>query len=136
MNTAAKWFRIVVWIGILANWGFALGVYTMPRALLEFLKLGEVNTTIWLFNYSVLLTLLSCFYIPAAADPTRYIVNAWLLVACRLIPATTFFVGSAIGFMPRGFITLGVGDSTFGIIEAILLIRLLSWEREHRPPGQ
>jgi hypothetical protein len=29
-----------------------------------------------------------------------------------------------MGFMPRGFLGLGIGDATFGIIELILLIKI------------
>lgn len=124
-NPAAKWFKIVVLLGILGNCTFALFAFINPRGVLETLSLGDVNTTIWLFNYSVLLVLLSTFYIPAACDPFRYRFNAWLLVFCRLIPASTFFVGTAIGFMPKGFLVLGLGDATFGIIEGFLLIKTL-----------
>ena len=61
---------------------------------------------------------------PAAHDPFRYEANAWLLIVGRLVPASTFFIGVWLGFLPEGFIRLGIGDSTFGILELILLIRL------------
>ena len=67
---------------------------------------------------------LSCFYIPAAKDPVRYRTNAWLLIVARLIPASTFFIGAAVGFMPRGFVKLGIGDATIGIA-ALILLRML-----------
>ncbi len=79
----------------------------------------------WIYNYSILLTILSCFYIPAAHNPFRYRANAWLLIIGRLVPASTFFIGVATGYMPAGFARLGIGDATFGIIELILLVRLL-----------
>lgn len=121
MNTYAVWFKRVVWLGILLNFSFALSVFFIADQLLAFLQLGSVESTVWLFDYSVLLVLLSCFYIPAANDPSRYWVNSWLLVAARLIPATTFFIGVLISYMPTGFLTLGIGDSTIGIVEVILL---------------
>lgn len=125
MNQYLIWFKRIVWFGIVANFAFAFFAIFMPTRLLTALNLGSVESTIWLFNYSVLLTLLSCFYIPAAHNPYRYIVNSWLLVAARLIPATTFFVGVLIGYMPKGFLTLGIGDFTIGCIEAILLMLAL-----------
>ena len=129
MNPYRKWFKIVVWIGVLGNWMFAfLAMFLDPDRLLASLRLGGVDSTIWLFNYSVLLTLLSCFYIPAANDPLRYRTNAWLLVCCRLIPASTFFIGVALGFMPKGFLMLGLGDGTIGVIELLLLTRILRFE--------
>ena len=121
MNTYAVWFKRVVWLGILLNFSFALSAFFIADQLLAFLQLGSVESTVWLFNYSVLLVLLSCFYIPAASDPSRYWVNSWLLVAARLIPATTFFIGVFIDYMPTGFLTLGIGDFSIGIVEGILL---------------
>jgi undecaprenyl pyrophosphate phosphatase UppP len=125
MNKYAIWFRWVVWFGVIGNWAFSIAVFVDANNVLAFLQLGSVESTIWLFNYSVLLALLSCFYIPAAHNPFRYRVNCWLLVACRLIPATTFFVGVALSYMPREFLRLGFGDGTVGMIELVLLILLL-----------
>jgi hypothetical protein len=121
MNIYAVWFKRVVWLGILANFTYAVFAFVVPEQLLTFFQLGSLDSTIWLFNYSVLLVLLSCFYIPAANDPFHYLVNSWLLVAARLIPATTFFIGVSTAFMPKGFLTLGIGDFSIGIIEGILL---------------
>ncbi len=121
MNTYAVWFKRVVWFGILANFTYAILAFVIPNQLVVWLQLGSLDSTVWLFNYSVLLVLLSCFYIPAADAPEGYIVNSWLLVAARIIPATTFFVGVLTAFMPKGFITLGLGDLSIGIIEGILL---------------
>ena len=125
MNHYAIWFKRVVWFGILANVTFALMAITNADTLLTALNLGAVESTVWLTNYSVLLTLLSCFYIPAAHHPQRYIVNAWLLVVARLIPATTFFIGTFLAYMPKGFVTLGIGDFTIGCIEGVLLFLAL-----------
>ncbi len=131
-----KWFGIVVWFGILANWGFAFWVlFVDPQRLLATLKLGEVNSTVWLYNYSVLLIVLSCFYIPAARDPFRYRANAWLLIVGRLLPALTFFVGVFLQFMPKGFLRLGIADGTIGIVELILLIRTFRAAKGADLPG-
>lgn len=125
MNKYTVWFKRVVWLGILVNFTYAICAFVIPNRLITFLNLGSPDSTIWLFNYSVLLVLLSCFYIPAADDPERYIVNSWLLVAARLIPATTFFIGVLTAYMPTGFLTLGIGDLSIGIIEGILLSQVL-----------
>ncbi len=120
------WFKRVVWLGIIINFAFALLLLFVPDKLLALLQLGSMTATVWSFNYSVLLILLSCFYIPAANDPYGYWVNAWLLVLARLIPATTFFIGVFVGYMPKGFVTLGIGDFTIGVVEGILLALTLS----------
>ena len=79
--------HIVVWLGVLANWAFAVwAIFFDTGKLLDFFGLGGVTSTIWVYNYSVLLIILSCFYIPAAHDPLRYQANAWLLVVGRLVP--------------------------------------------------
>jgi hypothetical protein len=126
MWTNLRLFTIVVWLGVLANWSFAVwAVFFNTASLLKLFGLGAVESTVWVYNYSILLAILSCFYIPAAHDPYRYRANAWLLVIGRLVPASTFFIGVALGYMPAGFVRLGIGDATFGIIELILLVRLL-----------
>jgi hypothetical protein len=130
MSTERKLFCIVVWLGVIANWSFAVwAIFFDPHSLLAFFKLGDVDSTVWLYNYSVLLMILSLFYIPAAHDPFRYCANAWLLIIGRLVPASTFFIGTAVHFMPPGFVTLGIGDSTFGIIELLLLVRIMRARR-------
>lgn len=134
MNKYAVWFKRVVWFGILANFTYAVCAFAIPDRLITFLQLGEPNSTVWLFNYSVLLVLLSCFYIPAAHDPYRYLVNSWLLVAARIIPATTFFIGVFTAYMPKGFITLGIGDLSIGIVEGILLTLALK-KSAHQQQG-
>jgi hypothetical protein len=121
-----KLFAIVVWLGVIANWSFAVwAVFFDPHRLLATFDLGESESTLWLYNYSVLLMLLSLFYIPAAYDPHRYRANAWLLIVARLVPAGSFFVGVTLGLMPRGFLRLGTGDAAFGITELALLLRLV-----------
>ena len=125
MSINFRLFTIVVWLGVLANWAFAVwAIFFDTGKLLDLFGLGGVSSTIWVYNYSILLVILSCFYIPAAHDPLRYQANAWLLVVGRLVPASTFFIGVWLGYMPEGFVRLGIGDATFGIIELILLIRL------------
>jgi hypothetical protein len=126
MCTNLRLFTIVVWLGVLANWSFAVwAIFFNTASLLNMFGLGAVESTVWIYNYSILLAILSCFYIPAAHDPFRYRANAWLLVVGRLVPASTFFIGVFLGFMPAGFARLGIGDAAFGIIELILLVRLL-----------
>jgi len=117
-------FRAVVWLGILLNWSFAFWALVAPAKLMEVLALGPLTDGVWLFNYSVLLAILSCFYIPAAKDPHRYRTSAWLMIVARLVPATTFFVGVALHFMPPGFLKLGIGDASIGLLVLFLLRKL------------
>jgi hypothetical protein len=126
MHSSRQWFKRVVWLGILANWTFAFwALFVNPYQILTTLGLGEVNSTVWIFNYSILLVFISCYFIPAANDPLRYRANAWLLVIGRLIPASSYFIGVYLGFMPRGFLTEGLADGTFGIVQLFLLRKVL-----------
>ena len=134
MNKYRKWFALVVWIGVVGNWSFAWALFITPHQSLAVLGLGSVESTVWLFNYSVLLALLSCFYIPAARDPFRYRANTWLLIAGRLVPAATYFVGVSTGYMPPGFCRLGIGDLSVGIGEIILLGLLIRAEKRSKAP--
>ena len=70
MRTDLRLFAIVVWLGVLANWTFAAwAVFGNTASLLATFHLGSVESTVWVYNYSILLAILSCFYIPAAHDP-------------------------------------------------------------------
>ncbi len=125
MPSARTMFKIVVWLGVVANWSFGIwAVFLNPHTLLASFGLGDMADTLWLYNYSFLLMIVSLFYIPAAGDPFRYRANAWLLIVGRLVPASTFIMGVALGFMPCGFLLLALGDSTFGLIELYLLLRI------------
>ena len=119
-------FRIVVWLGVIANWSFGLWVvFGDGHTLLAMLRLGQQGELLWLYNYSILLMILSLFYIPAASDPFRYRANAWLLIAGRLVPASTFLIGVVLDYMPAGFFTLFMADGTFGFVELVLLARIV-----------
>lgn len=133
MSDARKLFRLVVWAGVIANWAFGLWVcFLDPHRLLALFHLGPQPSVLWLYNYSILLMILSLFYLPAARDPFRYRANAWLLVVGRLVPVSTFLIGVTLGFMPRGFLTLALVDGTVGLAELVLLVRIF---REGPGPG-
>jgi hypothetical protein len=131
MSDVRRLFKYVVWFGVAVNWAFGIwAIFIDPHGLLETLRLGPQASILWLYNYSVLLMILSLFYLPAAKNPFRYRANAWLLIVGRLVPASTFLFGYLVGLMPRGFLTLMLGDGTIGILELILLIKVF-----RRGPG-
>jgi hypothetical protein len=126
MSDSRRLFKYVVWFGVAVNWAFGIwAIFVDPNGLLETLRLGGQASILWLYNYSVLLMILSLFYLPAAANPFRYRANAWLLIVGRLVPASTFLFGVLVGLMPQGFLTLMLGDGTIGLLELVLLIRVL-----------
>ena len=123
--TARTLFKIVVWLGVIANWAFGVWVlFFDPHKLLDMLNLGDQQSVLWLYNYSILLMILSLMYLPAARDPFRYRANAWLLIVGRLVPSSSFVLGVALGYMPQGFLGLFLADGTFGVVELILLLQV------------
>lgn len=133
MSDARKMFRLIVLFGVAVNWAFGIWATLLdPHGLLRAFALGDQADVIWLYNYSVLLMILSLFYIPAAFNPFRYKWNAWLLIVGRLVPASTFVLGYMLGFMPRGILRLAAGDTLIGVLELITLVILL---REGPRPG-
>src|SRR5262245_62370273 len=97
-SPARKLFAIVVWLGVIANWTFAIWVvFFGAHTLLNKLKLGDVEPTIWIYNYSILLMILTLFYIRAATAPVRYGANDWLLIVGRLVPIAAVLIGVPIG---------------------------------------
>ena len=76
----------------------------------------------WLKGWEgLLLILLSVFYMPAAVDPRRYRVVAWLAVASRLA-GVIFFVG----FQAPEYHALGYFDLVFFVPEIALLLAMSS----------
>jgi len=128
---STTWFGRTVWFGVSVNWAFAFGLlFGDVNALMRMLNLGELSSTLWLYHYSIALTLLTLFYIPAARDCVRYRANAWLLIIARLISAFTFLIGVAIGFMPDGFLWLGLIDAAIGFTQLWLLWCIVRAEQQ------
>jgi hypothetical protein len=113
---AARWFTRVVWIGIVANLALAVPSLVAPERMVTLTGLPVPAPIIWLRFSAMLLILLSAFYVPAAMDPNRYRLVAWLAVAARFA-GVVFFVG----FQPRAYHVLGYFDLVFFVPELVLL---------------
>ena len=113
---AGRWFRRVVWLGIIANLALALPTIAAPDQMLAFSRLPTVTPHLWVRFAGVLLILLSAFYAPAAMDPDRYRANAWLAVVSRLV-GVVFFFGE-----PAAYRVMGLVDLVFFVPEAALLL--------------
>ena len=50
MTLRRRAFQVIVWIGILLNWAFAVMTLADPRQLIATLDLGSIDSTVWLFN--------------------------------------------------------------------------------------
>ena len=116
---AERWFRRVIWIGILANLGLAIPTLLLPAQMMAFTRLPIADPLLWPRFAALLLILLSCFYMPAGVDPNRYRVVAWLAVASRLVGVVFFVL-----FQAREYHMLGYFDLVFFVPEVILLSQL------------
>ena len=115
-QTAGRWFKRVLWLGILTNLALAVPTVLIPARMLEFSRLPEASPLLWTQFSGLLLILLSIFYMPAGVDLDRYRVVAWLAVGARLAGVVFF-----IGFQPAAYHTLGYIDLVFFVPEVALL---------------
>ena len=112
----ARWFSRVVWLGIAANLALAVPTLFIPARLLEMSNLPVTVPIVWTQFSALLLILLSAFYVPAALDPLRYTLVAWLSVFARLAGVIFFVL-----FQPREYHMFGYFDLVFFVPEAALL---------------
>jgi len=114
---AARWFSRVVWLGIAANLGLAIPTLLMPARMLAMSNLPITEPLLWTQFAALLLILLSVFYVPAALDPRRYRLVAWISVLARLAGVVFFVL-----FQPREYHLFGYFDLVFFVPEAALLM--------------
>jgi hypothetical protein len=126
-TTSGRWFRRIMWVGILANLALALPSLAAPDQVVELSRLPTVTPHLWVRFAGLLLILLSAFYAPGAMDPDRYRANAWLAVASRLAGVVFFSLAPAVYFM------LGLFDLVFFVPEALLLFVATRGERAAAP---
>jgi hypothetical protein len=113
----ASWFGRAVWLGILADWFFGLPGIFVPNAVLSAFGFTEaLETPVWPAFASLLLVLLSFFYIPGAMNPYRYRITAILSVLARLL-----FVILFLWLWPGWYPAFGYLDLFLFVIQAPLL---------------
>jgi len=128
-------FRLVVWLGILANFTFSIPAVFAPKWLLGTLNIDDPRPWIWLQDAGGLLFLLTLMFIPAATDPFRYKFNAAVLVIGRLAFGVFWFWQVLFADYPTSYLRLAFVDSGLGIVLLVLYIPLLRYEylRPERP---
>ena len=115
-QATGRWFKRVLWFGIVANLGLAVPTVLAPARMLAFSGLPDASPLLWTQFSGLLLVLLSIFYMPAGVDLDRYRAVAWLAVGSRLAGGIFF-----IGFQPAAYHRLGYFDLVFFVPEVILL---------------
>jgi hypothetical protein len=116
-RTFETWFQRVMWVGIIANVALALPTLLWPSEMLAFSRLPDAIPAVWVRFSSLLLILLSSFYVPAAVDCRRHRVNAWLSTAGRLA-GVLFFLTQA-----RDYWVFAAFDFAFFLPQTLLLLR-------------
>ena len=109
-----RWFQRILWIGIAANFSFAIPMLVAPESLLAWSGMPAASPATWPRLAALLSLLLSVFYMPAAIDPDRYRVVARLAVAARLAGAVFFFSQS------HEYYVFGLFDLAFFVPLALL----------------
>ncbi|MGH2412141.1 MAG: hypothetical protein ACRDEA_00240 [Microcystaceae cyanobacterium] len=134
MNTYAKWFGRVVWIGIVVNLFFVIPLLFFPETLLNLLKMDVPTPIIWVRAAGLLLLEISILYIPGAQDPYRYKATAWMSIFVTRGGGSTFFLCAILFFgQSLGFITIALTDLFFGVVEGILLYLAMREQPEMTP---
>ncbi|OCQ98833.1 hypothetical protein BCD64_22550 [Nostoc sp. MBR 210] len=122
MNTYAKWFSRVTWLGIIVNMLFVIPSCFFPEFMLWFLKMHQPDPIIWVRAAGMLLFIISAFYIPGALDPNRYRATAWISIFPSRAFGSTFFICAVLFFgQDKGFLSIAFVDLFFGVVEAIFL---------------
>jgi len=118
-NPAARWFSIVVWLGIAFNVLFIVEELFMPDAVNSAVGLPMgLPTVVWNQAHAMMVLALTIFYIPAALVPLRDPDYSWLLVLSRFL-AAIFWV-----FAWRSnpaFLSYLIADGGFCVAQGILL---------------
>jgi hypothetical protein len=125
--TAGRWFKRVLWIGILANAALAVPTLVAPEAMLRLTSFPAATPLVWPQFAALLLVLLSVFYMPAGFDLDRYWAIAWLAAGARFA-GFVFFVG----FQASAYHILGYFDLVFFVPE----ITLLALVKRHQEEGR
>lgn len=130
MNSYAKWFGRVTWLGIFVNLFFVIPCCFFPETLLSFLHMQIPVPIIWVRAAGLLLLEISILYIPGAIDPYRYKATAWMSVLVTRGGGSSFFLIAVLFFgQDLGFITIALVDLFFGVVEGILLFLAMRTEQ-------
>ncbi|NEO72685.1 hypothetical protein [Moorena sp. SIO3H5] len=131
MNTYAKWFGRVVWLGIIINVVFfVIPLLFLPEVMLSLLKMQIPVPIIWVRAAGLLLLEISILYIPGAMDPYRYKATAWMSILVTRGGGATFFITAVLLFgQDLGFLSIALVDLVFAVIQGILLFLALQTQQ-------
>jgi hypothetical protein len=108
MKRYATWFSRSIWLGILADWLLGIPAIFAPQWTLSLLREPPASAPAWVAFTSLLLVLVSFFYLPVAAEPYRFPGVARLAVAARLAQALFLLWLYPWQYVGRGLLNLGL----------------------------
>lgn len=127
-------FKLIVWIGILVNLVFVIGLCFFPVPLLELLSV-RLDQPIWARAAGMLLFIISVFYIPATWDLDRYRANAWFhCFPSRTFGATFFTVAVLFFGFELGYLSIAIVDAVFGSAAFVTLLQITRMEQDEGRP--
>ena len=122
------WLKRTLWLGILADWVLGIPALFWPEEVLELLGMRQTTDPIWTSFASMILILLSIFYIPGANQPYRYRYNAWMAVLARP-PGVIFFLLLYRGIYPA----FGLMDLALFLLQFPFLVKTMQNRPELGP---
>lgn len=121
MNKWLKWFRRVVWLGIIMNLFFVVPSILTPQLLNITFGLGTESNDVWLRNVGMLLLSVSIFYAGATFDPLRFPGYTWLVAVSRLIASVFWLYMIRVSGYPALMTQFLFADLAFGVALSVLL---------------
>jgi hypothetical protein len=109
-TTAGRWFKRVMWLGIVANLALALPTIAAPDFMIDRVGLPTATPVLWVRFSGLLLVILSVFYTPAATDIDRYRIVAWFAIGSR--------AAGVLFFLPQPTYRM------FGLFDGVFLVPL------------
>ncbi|HEY7326933.1 MAG TPA: hypothetical protein VH592_04810 [Gemmataceae bacterium] len=106
MKKCAVWLSRSFWLGILFDWIVGIPAIFAPEWTLRMLREQPAPSSTWVVFTSLLLVLLSFFYLPIAAEPSRFPVLARLAAGSRLAQALFFLWLYPHVYVMRGIVNL------------------------------
>ena len=91
---ALRWYRWLVWAGIIANVVVGVVSIAYTAQVLALARVDPATPLVWPRLSAMLVMLLAGFYIPAAIDPCAHRFAAVFAVVCRF--AGTIFMAAAL----------------------------------------
>lgn len=116
-NTWAVWFRRVLWLGIIQDLVLGVPAIFWPNELLVLLKQTPALEPVYVSFAAFVLVVLGLMYVPAAINPYKYPMVAWLAVLARPPGILFFFV-----LYPGTYSIFGWVDTILSLLQLPLLL--------------